>query len=93
MSALQVFDEYMAHVGKYSDLIERLPTRAFLAPLEEDEEVELGISRGVGATIRFKAVGELQDSGGWCVCVCVRGGGCSSLRAVAFVRRCGWEGG
>lgn len=29
----------MGFVMKYSDLVERLPTRAFLAPLEEDEEV------------------------------------------------------
>jgi len=59
----KVFDEYMEFTGKYSDLIEKLPTRAFLAPLEEDEEVELEIAKGVAATIKYKAVGELQASG------------------------------
>lgn len=30
---------------RYSDLIEKLPTRAFLAPLKEDEEVEIELSK------------------------------------------------
>lgn len=59
----KVFDEYMAHVMKYSDLIEKLPTRAFLTPLEEDEEVEFEIAKGVAANIKYKAVGELQPNG------------------------------
>jgi len=59
----KVFEEYISFVLKYSDLIEKLPTRAFLAPLEEDEEVELDLAKGVGATIKYKAVGELQASG------------------------------
>ena len=37
---------------KYSQLIEKLPTRAFLAPLDEDEEVEVELARGVAATIK-----------------------------------------
>ena len=32
-------------VLRYSDLIEKLPTRAFLAPLKEDEEVEIELSK------------------------------------------------
>ncbi|KAG2483618.1 hypothetical protein HYH03_017498 [Edaphochlamys debaryana] len=59
----KVFDEYMTHVLKYSDLIEKLPTRAFLTPMEEDEEVEFEIAKGVGANIKYKAVGELQPNG------------------------------
>ncbi|KAG2437519.1 hypothetical protein HYH02_011162 [Chlamydomonas schloesseri] len=59
----KVFDEYMTHVLKYSDLIEKLPTRAFLTPLEEDEEVEFEIAKGVAANIKYKAVGELQPNG------------------------------
>ncbi len=41
----QVFDEYMTYTQRFSDLIERLPTRAFLAPLEADEEVRGGGGR------------------------------------------------
>ncbi|GLC41025.1 hypothetical protein PLESTB_000951200 [Pleodorina starrii] len=59
----KVFDEYMTHMLQYSDLIEKLPTRAFLTPLEEDEEVEFEIAKGVAANIKYKAVGELQPNG------------------------------
>lgn len=59
----KVFDEYMTHVLRYSDLVEKLPTRAFLAPLEEDEEVEVEVSKGVAAVIKYKATGELQTNG------------------------------
>lgn len=41
----KVFEEYQAHVLRYSDLIEKLPTRAFLVPLREDEEVEIELSK------------------------------------------------
>lgn len=41
--------EYQEHVLRYSNLIEKLPTRAFLVPLKEDEEVEIELSKvGVG---------------------------------------------
>jgi pyruvate carboxylase len=40
---------------KYSSLIEKLPTRAFLAPLDEDEEIEVELAKGVAATVKFKA--------------------------------------
>ncbi len=53
----------MSFTLKYSDLIEKLPTRAFLAPMEEDEEVDFELARGVGVSIKFKAMGELQPSG------------------------------
>jgi hypothetical protein len=33
--------------------------------VQDDEEVEIAIGRGVATTIRFKAAGELQPSGGW----------------------------
>eukprot|EP00878_Enallax_costatus_P025480 GHUV01027260.1.p1 GENE.GHUV01027260.1~~GHUV01027260.1.p1 ORF type:complete len:380 (+),score=161.84 GHUV01027260.1:249-1388(+) len=59
----KVFEEYQAHVLRYSDLIEKLPTRAFLVPLKEDEEVEIELSKGVSTHIKLKAAGELQDSG------------------------------
>ena len=65
----QVFDEYKAFHSKYGDLIEKLPTRAFLAPLEEDEEVEVEFAKGVGATIKYKAMGELQPNCGWLECL------------------------
>jgi hypothetical protein len=40
----QVFEEYMSHVMRYSNLVEKLPTRAFLVPLAEDEEVEIELA-------------------------------------------------
>lgn len=59
----KVFEEYQSFVLRYSDLIEKLPTRAFLTPLKEDEEVEIELSKGVSTHIKLKAAGELQDSG------------------------------
>ncbi|MEW5296933.1 MAG: hypothetical protein WDW36_000179 [Sanguina aurantia] len=59
----KVFDEYMTFTQTYSDLIEKLPTRAFLTPAEEDEEIEFEIAKGVSANIKFKAMGELQMNG------------------------------
>jgi pyruvate carboxylase len=41
----KVFEEYQDFVLRYSDLIEKLPTRAFLEPLKEDEEVEIELSK------------------------------------------------
>ena len=51
----KVFEEYMDFSIKYSSLIEKLPTRAFLAPLDEDEEIEVELAKGVAATVKFKA--------------------------------------
>ena len=50
---------------RYSQLVEKLPTRAFLAPLDEDEEIEVELARGVAASIKYKAMGELQANGQW----------------------------
>ncbi|KAI8467848.1 MAG: pyruvate carboxylase [Monoraphidium minutum] len=59
----KVFEEYMTHVMRYSNLVEKLPTRAFLTPLAEDEDVEIELAKGVGTHIKLKAAGELQPSG------------------------------
>ncbi|KIY92211.1 pyruvate carboxylase subunit A [Monoraphidium neglectum] len=59
----KVFEEYMSHVMRYSNLVEKLPTRAFLVPLAEDEDVEIELAKGVGTHIKLKAAGELQPSG------------------------------
>lgn len=59
----KVFDEYMNFVLKHSELVEKLPTRAFLSPLDEDEEIEVELAKGVSVTIKFKACGEVQPSG------------------------------
>eukprot|EP00955_Chlamydomonas_euryale_P035037 349961-Chlamydomonas_euryale.AAC.11 len=59
----KVFEEYMDFTLRYSQLVEKLPTRAFLCPLEEDEEVEVELAKGVNAVIKYKAVGELQPNG------------------------------
>ena len=60
---IQVFEEYMDFTLRYSNLVEKLPTRAFFAPLDEDEEVEVELAKGVAATIKYKAMGELQSNG------------------------------
>ena len=62
---MQVFEEYMDFSRRYSQLVEKLPTRAFLAPLDEDEEIEVELARGVAASIKYKAMGELQLNGQW----------------------------
>ena len=49
--------------GKYSKFTEAIPTRAFLVPLDEDEEVEVEISKGNITHIKYRAVGELQPNG------------------------------
>jgi hypothetical protein len=72
----KVFEEYQDFVLRYSDLIEKLPTRAFLEPLKEDEEVEIELSK-----VRGFGGGVLEDGGGggmgggWKGDVCVGGGG------------------
>ncbi len=51
---MQVFDEYREYVLQYSELIEKLPTRAFLVPLDEDEELEIQLAKvGTAAAKRL----------------------------------------
>jgi pyruvate carboxylase len=59
----KVFDEYMAFKGEFSRYVEHLPTRAFLAPLDVDEDVDVELSKGNVVNIKYKAKGELQPSG------------------------------
>ena len=48
---------------KYSKFTDAIPTRAFLVPLDEDEEVEVEISKGNIIHIKYRAMGELQPNG------------------------------
>lgn len=48
----KVFEEYMDFTLRYSQLVEKLPTRAFFAPMDEDEEVEVELAKGVTAIIK-----------------------------------------
>eukprot|EP00798_Chlamydomonas_sp_ICE-L_P008825 gene8825-67_t len=59
----KVFSDYMDYTLKYSTLIEKLPTNAFFAPMEEDDEIDFELAKGVAVSIKYKAVGELQLSG------------------------------
>ncbi len=52
---------------KYSSFTTQLPTRAFLAPMAEDEEIEVDLSKGNTVVIKFKALSELQPNGKRCV--------------------------
>ena len=51
---------------KYSGFTEVLPTRAFLVPLDEDEEIEVALGKGQSVSIKYKAVSELQPNGKRC---------------------------
>ena len=42
---------------------EALPTQAFLAAMDEDDEIEVELSPNQNVIIKFKAVGELQPNG------------------------------
>lgn len=59
----KVFDDYKAFTADYSTFIEHLPTRAFLAPLDIDEDIDVELSKGNVVNIKYKAKGELQPSG------------------------------
>jgi pyruvate carboxylase len=61
-----VFREYQDFRIKFGDQVARLPTRAFLTPLKEDEEITVALGEREGkheVTIKYKAKGELQASG------------------------------
>ncbi|MCB9566991.1 MAG: pyruvate carboxylase [Myxococcales bacterium] len=57
-----VFREYMDFRELYSD-VSRLPTRAYLAPLQIGEELSVEIERGKTLIVRLTAIGELGDDG------------------------------
>jgi len=59
----KVFDEYQNFVNEYSTYVEHLPTRAFLAPLDVDEDIDVYLSKGNMVNIKYKAKGELQPNG------------------------------
>jgi pyruvate carboxylase len=58
-----VFEEAKEWEGKYSRFTAALPTRAFLAPLREDEEVEVELAPGNVVSIKYKAVSPLRADG------------------------------
>ena len=58
-----VFKEFQEFRYHYGTLMTNLPTRAFLAPLKEDEEISVDLAKGSQVTIKFKAKGELQENG------------------------------
>ena len=59
----KVFEEFKAWEVRYSRYTSALPTRAFLAPLAEDEEVEVELAPGNTVSIRYKATSQLQADG------------------------------
>lgn len=59
----KVFETFMNTRFQYGESLERLPTKSFLAPLEEDEEIEVHMSKGSSVYIKYKAMGELQADG------------------------------
>ena len=48
---------------EHSEFTEKLPTRAFLVPLDEDEELTIELAKGNTITIKYKAISELQPNG------------------------------
>lgn len=61
----KVFEDYQAQLLRYSDLIEKLPTRAFLVPLKEDEEVEIKLSK-----VRLRAAPAWSSLACVTICAC-----------------------
>jgi pyruvate carboxylase len=59
----KVFDEYVEHRKRYSDLLPQVPTRAFLEGLEVDKELRIEIDKGRQVYVTLKAVGELLPNG------------------------------
>eukprot|EP01025_Chloroclados_australasicus_P027830 TRINITY_DN2754_c0_g1_i6.p1 TRINITY_DN2754_c0_g1~~TRINITY_DN2754_c0_g1_i6.p1 ORF type:complete len:1182 (+),score=199.76 TRINITY_DN2754_c0_g1_i6:462-4007(+) len=59
----KVFEGYRDFCLRYGDQVSKLPTRAFLVPLEEDEELEVDLDKGYSVVLKYKAKGELQDNG------------------------------
>ncbi|PRW20525.1 pyruvate carboxylase isoform A [Chlorella sorokiniana] len=59
----KVFEEYKTFTERFSRHVEKLPTRAFLAPLDIDEEIDVELTKGNKVSIKLKAIGELQPSG------------------------------
>eukprot|EP00891_Asterochloris_glomerata_P005106 jgi/Astpho2/5106/fgenesh1_pm.00073_%23_5_t len=59
----KVFEEFKNWQLRYSRYTEALPTQAFLAAMEEDDEIEVELSPNQNVIIKFKAVGELQPNG------------------------------
>ena len=49
-----------------SEFTEKLSTRAFLVPMDEDEELEVELSQGNTVTLKYKAISELQPNGTRC---------------------------
>ena len=54
----KVFDSFKSFQARFGAHTDKLPTRAFLVPLHEDEELEVKLNQGVITTIKYKAVGE-----------------------------------
>lgn len=52
--------------SRYSRFTAMLPTKAFLAPMDEDEEIEVELAKGNAVTIKYKALSELQPNGQRC---------------------------
>jgi pyruvate carboxylase len=48
---------------KYSSFTAMLPTKAFLAPMDEDEEIEVDLAKGNTVVLKYKALSELQPNG------------------------------
>ena len=59
----KVFDEYQEYRSEYGNKVTYLPTRTFLAPMEEDEEITVHLAKGSDISIKYKAKGELQPNG------------------------------
>eukprot|EP01026_Neomeris_dumetosa_P053259 TRINITY_DN4753_c0_g1_i2.p1 TRINITY_DN4753_c0_g1~~TRINITY_DN4753_c0_g1_i2.p1 ORF type:complete len:477 (-),score=92.02 TRINITY_DN4753_c0_g1_i2:366-1583(-) len=59
----KVFEGYRDFCLRYGELLPLLPTRAFLVPLEEDEELEVDLEKGYTVVLKYKAKGELQPNG------------------------------
>merc|ERR1712066_973792 len=56
----KVFEDYRADVERYGD-VSKLPTRAFIEPMEFGEEIEVSLERGKKVGIKLVALGSLDE--------------------------------
>lgn len=63
----KVFEQYKNDIEQYGD-VSKLPTRAFIEPMELGEEIEVELEKGKTLGIKLSAVGQVLQgllAGGW----------------------------
>ena len=59
----KVFEQYKADVDRFGD-VSKLPTRAYIEPMEPGEQISVEIEKGKTLGIKLQAVGNLDEKSG-----------------------------